>query len=288
MNETVALPVMRGDNQEYDRMLHCKGSTMVGKHRKFSSFLLTSCLLLWGGLHVGCSSSSGDLACTAGSGVPRQIDEAKLYFEFQSTDNDTGIHGMFDSSGFSELCISGPEGGPFLAVKPQGTLGAFALGGIFFESREPKASEMSQQEVLDLFPAGNYDLVGTAFNGDALFGSAVVSHDIPAPPRITAPAEGALVDPNDLVIRWDPVTETIDGDPLTLVGYEVIVTNEDKDGADPNGMSHPIMSTHVVPSVSSLTVPPEFLEPATEYELEIIAIEESGNQTITVLFFDTP
>ena len=52
-------------------------------------------------------------------------------------------------------------------------------------------------------------------------------------------------------------------------------------------MSHPVASIHVRPDVTSLTIPAEFFEPGTEYELEVIAIEESGNQTITVQFFDT-
>ena len=31
----------------------------------------------------------------------------------------------------------------------------------------------------------------------------------------------------------------------------------------------------------------EFLEPGTEYELEVLALEKSGNQTISVSFFTT-
>jgi hypothetical protein len=33
-------------------------------------------------------------------------------------------------------------------------------------------------------------------------------------------------------------------------------------------------------------VPAAFLEPGTEYELEIQAIEDSGNQTFTTIFFE--
>jgi hypothetical protein len=51
---------------------------------------------------------------------------------------------------------------------------------------------------------------------------------------------------------------------------------------------HPIASIHVVSSVNSLSIPSEFFEAATEYELEVIAIETSGNQTISVQFFHTP
>jgi hypothetical protein len=35
-------------------------------------------------------------------------------------------------------------------------------------------------------------------------------------------------------------------------------------------------------------VPAEFFDPDNEYELEVLALEESGNQTISVSFFTTP
>ena len=38
---------------------------------------------------------------------------------------------------------------------------------------------------------------------------------------------------------------------------------------------------------TSVSVPPEFLDAGTEYELEILAIEESDNQTISLIFFKT-
>lgn len=230
----------------------------------------------------------GEVTCEDVGSDQRNLEEAKLYFEYQSTDNDTGIHGMFDASGWSELCIFTPDGTPFLAVKPQGPLGEHHMSGFFFESSEPPADEVPQSEVLARFPEGEYDVVGKAFDGASYVGTAWVTHDIPRPPVITSPTEGEVVDPASVVVTWEEVTDTIDGDPVTITGYEVIVTNEDKDGDDPHGMSHPVMSAHVIPSVTSLTVPPEFFEPAAEYELELIAIEESGNQTITVVFFDTP
>ena len=41
------------------------------------------------------------------------------------------------------------------------------------------------------------------------------------------------------------------------------------------------------PTVTQLTVPPEFLLPGSSYEFEILAIEASGNSTISVGEFDT-
>jgi hypothetical protein len=239
---------------------------------------------------ASCDDNGGtdDSVRCAPTGTEREIDSAKLFFEYNSTDNDTGIHGAFDSAGWSELCVSAPDGSEFLAVKPRGSFRDFAVGGIFFESREPPASLVPQADVLAMFPPGEYAVAGTTFDGASLVGTANLTHDIPAPVTITAPAADAVVDPANLVVQWSPVTTTVTGAPITITGYEVIVTNEDKDGADPEGMSHPIASIHVVPTVSSLTIPTEFLEPSTNYELELIAIETGGNQTITVQFFSTP
>ena len=54
-----------------------------------------------------------------------------------------------------------------------------------------------------------------------------------------------------------------------------------------------ILPTRMIPALAedeesaADAVPVEFLEPDTVYELEVLALEESGNQTITVGFFKT-
>lgn len=116
---------------------------------------------------------------------------------------------------------------------------------------------------------------------------------MPAEPSIIAPeladdedrADQVLVDPIGLVIRWDPVTALATGNSLTITGYEVIVTKVEHD--DPHGWSRPVYDVHVGPDGSFLPVPDGFLEPDTVYELEVLALEASGNQTISVGFFRT-
>jgi hypothetical protein len=166
------------------------------------------------------------------------------------------------------------------------------MAGVFFESREPPVSEFSMKDLAAAFPEGNYTIRGKAFDGKVLVGSANFTHDVPAAPTITAPdlAEdpeqpGAPVPRENLVIDWEPVTETTAGDPVNITGYEVIVTKENHE--DPHGFSRPIYDVHVPPALDALSVPEEFLEPATVYELEVLALEESGNQTISVGFFVT-
>jgi len=72
---------------------------------------------------------------------------------------------------------------------------------------------------------------------------------------------------------------------VIITGYEVIVTKEVHD--DPHGFSRPTYDVHVPPTVDRLPVPSEFLQPDTVYELEVLALEVSGNQTISVGFFKT-
>src|SRR5919108_1783730 len=119
------------------------------------------------------------------------------------------------------------------------------MAGVFFESREPPLSEFSMDELAAAFPEGPYRVRAKSFDGRVLVGSALFTHDVPAPPTIVTPAlaedpadPGTPVARADLVIEWESVTETLTGDPVALTGYEVIITKEDHD--DPHGFSRPI------------------------------------------------
>ena len=98
---------------------------------------------------------------------------------------------------------------------------------------------------------------------------------------LPAPAPGAECAENaparGVVIAWNPVTESIDGEPLEIVRYEVIVENDDLnfDVKFPAGTG------------TMLSVSLELLQPGTSYIGEVLAVEESGNQTITEFGFTT-
>jgi len=232
------------------------------------------------------SKRHGDpIACKSAQGQPVTIATAKLIIEYNATDDDIGVHGAFDDHGWSELCVYGPNGRQVLAVKPQAQLKTLTMAGIFFESREPPRTEFSFEDLKANFPEGQYQVRAISFDGKGLTGSATFTHDVPAPPTVASPLEGAVVPITDLVVEWEDVTETIDGDPVTITGYEVIVTKVNH--TDPHGFSRPIFDVHVPADRNTLAVPVEFLESGTEYELEVLALEVSGNQTITVSFFTT-
>jgi hypothetical protein len=214
-----------------------------------------------------------------------RVEEAKLYFEHNSTDEDTGFHGIIGQDGWSRLCVFDPTGAQILGISPSGSLGLLGMADIFFESREPRHSEVGVPEHFAAFPEGTYEVRGVTHDGSTLTGEAWVTHDVPMGAVITSPADESLIPPKGLVVSWEPVLETIDGEAAEVTGYQVIVTNEEDE--DPHGWAQPIYDVHVPPTLTSLAVPDEFLEPGTVYEIEVLAIEVSGNQTISTVFFTT-
>jgi hypothetical protein len=221
--------------------------------------------------------------------------DTKLYIEHNATDEDTGVHALFAAEGWTQLCVFDPDGNLLIVADPQSQLGDLGLADLFWESREPENVDYSIDDLKADFPEGEYRVSGVDFEGNPLAGTALFTHDIPAPPTITAPAgltEDAetagetILDPPGIVVEWEPVTETIDGDPVTVTAYEVIVTDDAFE--DPHGFAQPIYDVHVGPGVTSLSVPPEFFTPDTVYEIEVLVLEESGNQTISLGFFQTP
>jgi hypothetical protein len=156
----------------------------------------------------------------------------------------------------------------------------------FFESREPAESEpgFAQADILAKFPAGNYTVTGiSSTDGSKFEGTALFTHVIPSPPSIIEPEDESVIAQGDVLVRWEPVTTSVGGQGVSITGYQVIVTNDDVE--DPNGLSRPVYDVHVPAGVTSLRVPAEFFQAGSTYELEVLALEFSGNQTISIHFF---
>ncbi len=172
------------------------------------------------------SKVSDQITCTPTQEATVSIDAAKLYIEYYFTDDDIGVHGAFDSSDYSKLCVYDSNGTQALTVKPLEQFEDLTIGGILFESREPLSSEFSYGDLMADFPEGQYEVRGVTFEGKGLTGAATFSHDVPAAPTIKFPLEDDVVSLNNLVVSWEPVTQTIKGDPATITAYEVIITKE--------------------------------------------------------------
>ena len=217
----------------------------------------------------------------AAKATPLEFAEVRLIIEFNSTDEDVGVQFFLDVDSWQSVRVVNPAGKEIFDARARGNL--LQQGGgteMFVESQEPTLDELSLEEFFELFPEGTYRFAGRTPDGQRLTGETEFSHDIPAGPQITLPVAGdecAENVPVPVVIAWNEVTESIDGEPIDIEAYEVIVEGEDVD----------FDVTMPANAGTSLTVPAEILEPGTEYDFEVLAIADNGNQTITETCFVT-
>ncbi len=158
---------------------------------------------------------------------------------------------------------------------------------LIFEAQEPGNDEVPIAEVLAKFPAGEYRFQGHGVEGETMEAVAKLTHAIPATPRIEFPADGATVYPANFAVAWQAVTQTRDGAPVEIAGYQLIVEKDVVPPTPPRGFAKSLLSVHIPPATTSVTVPKEFLERNTPYKFEVLALEAGGNQTIASSVFRT-
>ena len=217
---------------------------------------------------IAAATSTGSPGAKAAA-KPIKLDEATMIVEVNATDGDAGIQPFLDAEPWTRMAIFAPGGRRILDVDAEGKLNRFGLAELFAESNEPNFSEQSLREFRKRFPAGKYRFSGETIEGRKLVGKAKLSHDIPDGPEITAPTKGQTVSENAAVATWNPGSQP---DGVQIVGYQVIVEREDP---------LRVFDADLPASQASLTIPPEFLEPGVKYDIEVLAIEKSGNQTIS-------
>ena len=223
----------------------------------------------------------------AQNGAVIEFDEAEIFFEFNSTDLDLGIHLFFDAEGWEQVEVKGPDGTIF-EVQNNGSLKQIGSTEVFTESAEPPLDgqnlDAEMAAFLARFPAGEYEFEGTTIGGAPLAGTAVLTHDLPAAPSLVFPNPDAaenVADPLDTVVEWRDTSEA--GDP-TIVRYHVVAEFEEEEtertfvfGVDV--LADPSAETQ------SVTVPSEFFDSLEglqgEFKAEVVAIAEGKNATIS-------
>ncbi len=236
-----------------------------------------------------------DTRADDGDEIP--FDEAEVFFELNDTDGDLGIHALIDGEPWKSLEIEDPAERKILEVEVEGRLRRQGLTELFFESAEPPFDELSPQEFFARFPAGTYEIEGRTLEGDELESETEVTHAMPAPPGdITV--SGTPVVPDDvdcdegpvpaaeapITIEWAPVTRSHPGQgfPRPIVdvvihNYEVVLEVElELDGGE-EFVS--VFSVILPPEETSVTIPDEYIALGDEFKFEILAREESFNQT---------
>ncbi len=209
--------------------------------------------------------------------------ETKIIIEINATAGDGGIQIFLDAAGWNRLEVSDPNGQEIFDVEASGSAGTTGITELFCESAEPSFQELPLNQMLARFVAGNYTFSGTTVEGGRLSGKATLSHAIPAGPMIVSPAEGATINASfPVVIDWDPVADPFPGTntPVTVAGYQVIVER-----VKPQPLL--VFSVNLPAALTQVTVSPEFVQAGADYNVEVLAIEVSGNQTISERRFAT-
>jgi hypothetical protein len=223
-----------------------------------------------GGLESARSASTGNAFGRASANKAIRFEQHDLYVEFNATAGDAGLQLGADAESWKRFTLYDTEGKVLIHIGSRGRLrDPFGLSELFLEASEPAFSDVPFNVFKRRFPEGTYRFRGVTSNGRTLVGSDKLSHLIPAAPNVTSPTKGALVDPDGFTVSWDPVTKPAG---VQIVTYQVIVNQWDRE-----------LSMYVPPDVTSVSIPGEFLEPGTRTSGEVLARDESGNQTITEL-----
>lgn len=233
--------------------------------------------------------------------------DADIFFELNDTDGDLGIHALIDGDAWKRLEIEDPRERRMLKIRVTGRLRRQGLTEIFFESAEPPFESdepgvvtLTPEEFFRRFPPGVYEVEGMTLEGQELESEVELTHVMPAPPAPTVNGAGlaeecdldaldydAPVVSDPVIISWDAVTLSHPGEgfldprvPVEINNYEVVVEVLDAD-------ADAVLQVVLPPSETSMTLPAAFVALGNKFKYEVLAREESFNQTATENCFQT-
>lgn len=263
---------------------------MIRHKNLYGALLLAACMAFGASAQAAKTKNqssdvgSGKSTSTGGKGGREVVEfkDSRLFIEVNATDGDAGIQAFIDVDEWAKIAVFDPNGRLMLRSVMRG---AFAQQGgteLFFESAEPDFGDLPLSEFLKRFPEGKYKFRGRRQDGARIKGSTILTHNIPDGPQLLYPIEDDdPVNPSNLTLTWAPVGPA-NGSPI--IGYRVIVAEE-----EPEFDALPSVALEVVlpATQTSLQVPAGYLKSDAEYEWEVLAIEEGGNQTLSGSAFVT-
>jgi hypothetical protein len=216
--------------------------------------------------------------------------ECFFNIELNATDRDVGVRGFFDYEPWKELEIEDPRGRTIAEVEAEKRMKRQGFAELFFESGEPELSELPFSVFFRRFREGDYEFEAEPIDGGEVECTAEFTHVIPCGPVVSVDVDTVE---ETVTIEWDEVEDVVDpvatdatggtaivcvtpDEPLEIEGYEVILEGEESE-----------FNFKISDDVTELVLPLEIFE-AGDYEFEVLAIEESGNQTITEGEFTVP
>lgn len=206
--------------------------------------------------------------------APIRFFGAHLFIE-ASTDGDALLRVDADGDAWRRLLVRDPKGRTVIDFASRGHLRRYGLTGFEADAGDLPFRRVPFGRLKARFPEGRYSFSARTLDGRRLIGSDRLTHDIPRPPAVLAPAKNAVVDPAAMVVTWQPVTRPRG---IRIVRYRVLVS---KDGTDLE------MGMDLASGVTSVAIPAAFLERGAKYDVEVVARERSGNETVTEVPFRT-
>lgn len=209
----------------------------------------------------------------------RRFSKSQIFFEENATAGDLGVHFLVDGEAWERAIVFRPDGEIFVDVEVRGSSRVTGLTELFTESSEPPYTKVPRAQFLARFPTGQYNFLGRSVEGKLMVGTGTLTHAIPAPPKVLAPAVDSEVDATQsLVIRWDLVPNPAGS---TIEAYQIIVEKTEE------GERLRVFTIDLKKTDTSVTLPLGFLEPGKGYNIEVTAIEAGGNRTFVEVPFDT-
>jgi len=210
-----------------------------------------------------------------------KLADARLKFEINSTDRDGGVQVFLDAQQWKRMSIYDPKGHRIFTTVTKGIMAKQGGTELFLESAEPSFKQLPLPQLLDRWPAGRYKFRGRGLEGERLVGSARLTHHLPKGPKLLSPTEGSgPQNPRTTVLRWRKVPAPKHS---RIIAYQVIVSTDTKLKALPTITLDVMMP----PTANHLRIPRGFLKRDSDYEWEVLAVEASGNQTISAAEFAT-
>lgn len=241
--------------------------------RKYSRFASLAIIGLVPTLALGPTAGAGG---TGSSTIP--FPDARLKIEYNSTDGDAGLQIFLDAPAWRQVSITNPSGLKVLDVEAERVIRNYGLTELFSESSEPPFDEFPFSEFKLLFPEGDYTFRGQTIDGQRLKSTFRLTHKVPDGPTIVSPSANATLAPDGVVVAWLPVNSPAG---VNVVAYQVLVV---ADARSLVGNPKRVFDVILPGTATRLPIAAEFLVPGS-YKAEVLAIEASGNQTLTEIEF---
>jgi hypothetical protein len=216
------------------------------------------------------------------------LEQAKIIIEHDVTEDNTGYQAFVNGKGWEKLEIKGPNG-VIAEIQGSGMIKDLGMTEVLIETPEMESAKMPREELLKMLPQGQYEFRAAAskLGGGTgqMIGIASLSHTIPEGVSLAEPKTDVSVPKGNITFRWSPSLKALDGAAIDLAGYQLVIDNESAPVS--RMIAKRGMSMFLPASVTEVTIPAAFFEAGADYGWEVLAIDASGNQTLTSSTFKT-